>query len=281
MLDERSLFRREAGHFFREILDRRSWDLWALAILFPVTLHWAAASSHLLLEHVLAHQVEAYPWVLFLPFLIVVVWSYFVAKRLSRSRRLLDHPATRKDASALMLFLSPIGEADQPTVDEELGLVTDPTVRQKFKGSWRMPLEAIGYHLSRVDGLALKHVMVITSKKTVDDYARFEMLVKKLTLGVALDVQHVATLKDGAFRDGVDFLSPRALEDTIEYVYEFYRKKEIGEREVVVDITGGYKTTSIAGAIVALKENRRIQYVESAASYEVRFFDLEYETAHE
>ena len=45
---------------------------------------------------------------------------------------------------------------------------------------------------------------------------------------------------------------------------------------MIVDITGGQKVTTVAGAVISIIEGRRFQYV-STHDYKVRTYDIAYE----
>ncbi len=279
-MNERLFFRREVGRFFRDILTRPGWKLLAIGILFPVTLEWAATSTYYLLVRALENHVKAYLWwVAILPFGIALCWSYREAVKLSKSRRILDREVTDRDCRAMIIFLSPI-RADAALVKEFLEDngrldLRDLRTRERFKGPWRMPLEAIAYHLRAPGHVVLERMMVLTSRETNDMFGDFKRLVKKLTTEADIRVEHIAHFNEGAYANGLNFLDPRLLEEAIEHTFSHFRRQSIKERDVLLDITGGFKTTSIVGAIVALKDTRRIQYVEN--DYKVRFFDLNYE----
>ena len=250
--------------------------------MFPVTLHWASVSTYELAVRALEPHVRAYLWVLIFPFLLILALSYRQARRFSESRRILDRPVTDLDARALAIFLSPVRQ--DADLAERLSAHTGPDdlrelrTRKKFLGPWRMALEATAHHLRGPNHL-LERIMVLTSPETAPLFPVFEKLIRNLTPELRLRIEHIANFNDGAYAAGIDFHDPRLLESVIEHVYGYYRRAGIPERDVLIDITGGFKTTSVVGAIVALKESRRIQYVEfleSESTFKMRFFDLGY-----
>lgn len=50
----------------------------------------------------------------------------------------------------------------------------------------------------------------------------------------------------------------------------------IKEDEILIDITGGQKVTTISGAIVALGAGRCFQYI-STTDYSIKTYDIDYE----
>jgi len=44
---------------------------------------------------------------------------------------------------------------------------------------------------------------------------------------------------------------------------DVFKEQGIAEREIIIDITGGQKTVSIAGAVVTLNKNVTFQYVQT------------------
>lgn len=181
---------------------------------------------------------------------------------------------------ALVMFLSPPGQAVEyltrvakGEVEAKLG---DPVFRDSVQFSWRMPVEAIAYHR---DKGTLRAIVLIPSADTRSgknrrdgthaDVGLFRELVTRLTDGKVA----VYTLPNR--EKGVDYEQAQELTDAVEEAYALLAAKGFQADEVLVDITGGKKVPTIAGAAVALSEDRQFQYV-STHDYRVRTYDITY-----
>lgn len=78
--------------------------------------------------------------------------------------------------------------------------------------------------------------------------------------------------------NGVDFENAQELVDSIGETYLALNEVHLGDDEIMVDVTGGQKPSSIAGAAVSLERGgRRFQYV-SPKGYKLRAYDITYRT---
>lgn len=229
-------------------------------------------------------------WVLGLIFPALLVFFLLRFRRFRESAiiRLVadEHPA---GAKALILYLSPFGQKrsdGQPADPAEIqGDIADLPARKKLTGPWRMPIEAIWYHL---DHKSLEKVVIIPSadddrgmKGTFRDFEHFRALVRRITARAAphLDVRAVhELLDDDEFRNGIDFENGEALLTATSKVWSALEASGYKARDILIDITGGQKVTGIAGAGVALHDGRVFEYV-STRDYGVRTFDFIYERA--
>jgi hypothetical protein len=75
----------------------------------------------------------------------------------------------------------------------------------------------------------------------------------------------------------VDYEDARAAKDAVDSGYAALLQGGLNARDILVDITAGQKPTTIAGAAVALAEDRRFQYV-STRDYRVVTYDITYPT---
>ncbi|MGB9618949.1 MAG: hypothetical protein ACPL7K_00895 [Armatimonadota bacterium] len=201
----------------------------------------------------------------------------FGLRRIASGMKLLvvqdDKPATCK---VLILFLSPVGKDIQIANDiAERKLRADIhqlADRQLFNGSWRMPLEAIAYHLNR-----LEKVIVVPSAdspgKTDGTFRELDLFRRTVAAMCANPPEVISAHELGADgENGVDFETAAALVGVLERVYDSLRQ-QYPFYEVLIDITGGQKVPTVAGATVALDVGRRIQYV-SLRDYSVRVYDF-------
>jgi hypothetical protein len=206
-----------------------------------------------------------------------------------------DRPARVK---GLVLFLSPPGQDTdliQQIFDGKTASgINDKHFRERFVGAWRMPLEAIFYHLER-----LKEVVIIPSadltkadgSQVPGTFLKVEMFIRLVSTLIQLSnpkgdlrlrgfAQCIAdsNLDEkpcADFSRGVDFEKVAPLVEAVEFSYDILRSLGIPSYDVLVDITGGQKVPTVAGAAVALADGRHFQYV-STHDYQVRTYDVTY-----
>lgn|GEM_PF-1195880 len=228
----------------------------------------------------------------------VLVLSVTLLKRYAQAaaRELRPSVSTRisRPVPCLVLFLSPPGRGapDGKAVQHALGAFTaitgslaDRAVREAMdRHPWRMPAEAINHHLP-----FLERVVVIGSSDVLKpdgsepDFGSHhhvttfiaDMRDRLPTFEAGIRFQTLAeVLGDGRYRDGVNFEDLEQTVDALHDLYKALRADGLGEAEILVDITGGQKVNSVAGAAVAiLVRERRFQYV-STRDYKVRSYDV-------
>lgn len=220
---------------------------------------------------VTTHKVQV------LLFPIVLTMLYAAARRVSSQRIRVVPDNTPAKVRALVIFLSPMTPRDRALVEQlptRGADIEEDATRCEFQGPWRMPVEAIAFHRPR-----LTHVVVIPSADggavggppetgTVHEMDTFRSMIKALT------ADRVAVLAS----DAVDFEDVTSLVAAVERAYALLADAGIGSADILVDVTGGSKLATTAGAIVSLDEGRRYQYV-SRRDYRVRAFDVRYTTA--
>jgi hypothetical protein len=220
-----------------------------------------------------------------LPLVILAVVVYRGVRRAKGRIRLKanqdDNPQT---CEALILFLSPPGK-DAPQLRDWLTdanlrhRIADKVVRARFQGPWRMPLEAIGWHVGR-----LKKIVVIPScddplNPKKEDGTFRNLLDFRLVLNwfLPLPEREIRDVTQAPFNrpGGVDFEKLQELFDVLEEIIQWLNDGGTKDYEIMIDITGGQKVPGVAGAAVALGEGRRFQYV-STRDYRVHSYDPTY-----
>lgn len=92
---------------------------------------------------------------------------------------------------------------------------------------------------------------------------------------MTVNLLEVIELKSG----GIDFEDVEEVFNAIKEFYKNVKQKDFKEEHIIVDITGGQKTNSVAGAIATLARNRKFQYVSTrdkrVLSYDVGYFEEE------
>ena len=123
---------------------------------------------------------------------------------------------------------------------------------------WKMPLKAIDFHVPKLEKL-----VVITSPESSSYFPEFRQLVEAI-FGEDMDITE---RKSSSFED------VRELFEIIKGIYEELSGR-YKDRDIIVDITGGQKPVSIAGALITSRyPERKFQYV-STNDYSVKTYDV-------
>jgi hypothetical protein len=218
--------------------------------------------------------------------LMMVAFYFKIRRAVSHVSLVILQDENPLPAKALILFLSPPG-LDAPIISSLIndsdvrGRILEVDVRNRLKGSWRMPIEAIAHHCPRLEALVL-----IPSKdsgsstdgtwRCIDD---FQALVRSFCDPRKLRIFTLAGLTaNHRWNKGVDFENAQELVDSIGETYLALNDVQLEDHEIMVDVTGGQKPSSIAGAAVSLERGgRRFQYV-SPKGYKLRAYDITYRT---
>jgi hypothetical protein len=219
-------------------------------------------------------------------FLILTAWFVVVIRKLEGTisptvKTLTWRPGQQaasvykmpQKTQALIVFLSP------PVRDEELvesilsgekkldlSLLED---RERFRGPWRMIMEAVNYHLPE-----LTHLVVIPSMETRNEFIKLKTCFELLCPSKQIEI-----IVGKGCDNGLDFEDVRELVEALDKIYQGL-KEECGYKaqDILIDITGGQKVSTIAGAIVSLSEGRSFQYV-STKNYSISTYDVTYQVA--
>ena len=175
----------------------------------------------------------------------------------------------------LILFLSAIAPGGNPkeaqTLMEEVKNIPDKEVipfkekvvlvqNNPLLRSWRMPLEAIEHHQQKLEKLIL-----ITSPQSSNQLVAFKELInrffgKKITnILIEAEVSNFENIKE--------------IFNTLDKIYEDLEKEGYKNKDVIIDVTGGQKTNSIAGAFMTLLYDREFQYI-STNTKELKSYDV-------
>jgi len=215
-----------------------------------------------------------------LALLVCLLLLLILARRAAaRPNIQVDRIEQPRPCRALILFLSPKENergSYEALTDGDRGQIGDQNIRKKFQGPWRMPIEAIAFHQSRLEKL----VVIPSSDEggsigtygLVDEFARVvrQLMPRPLTI---LPLGEV----DSKWKRGVAFENAEELVPAIDRVY---RKllEDFKQRDIMIDITGGQKLPTIAGAAIALADGRLFEYVSPRQFYAVDAYDITYRT---
>ncbi len=130
--------------------------------------------------------------------------------------------------------------------------------------NWQQILRGLQPHQS-----SLKQVYLIGSDKSSNYYERAEKLIKSYFIGRDIPVQKL--------EQPVNFEDFSKMVWSIKKAVDIFKKSGIKEGDIIIDVTGGQKTASIAAAAVTLNSEVTFQYVQTAGrdgKYEVLAYDV-------
>ena len=215
--------------------------------------------------------------VLLIPFLALLGWLLGRA-RMWRERlrfRVVSERPPRQ-AKALVLFLSAPKPFERDEVmasyDEISGDLADAGIREQIEKAWRMPIEALASHQRTVDQLVL-----VTSPGKYGSHGllgNFLELVERLWPDHRLRVRTVGDFLPD-LSNGVDFFDLERQVQALDTVIRRLVAEGLRPEDIVIDVTGGTKLSTVAGQSVALAEGRRFQYVFTEG-YEVVAYEASY-----
>ncbi len=134
------------------------------------------------------------------------------------------------------------------SLDKDIAELDDKGVRW----NWQQLLRALETHRSK-----LKYVYIIGSDG--EDGSQEDVgHAKKMIEAYCPDVDVDST------SSGVDFESFYDLLARLEGGIDKCKKKGFDEQDIIIDVTGGFKTASIAGAATTLNRHVRFQYITSS-----------------
>lgn len=134
----------------------------------------------------------------------------------------------------------------------------DFTEQIQNKWSWQQILRGVKPHRNK-----LTHIIFIPTKVTDHLFPKVVQLIHTFLPNV--------DIRKGQFSEKGDF---ELLMYDFERAIIEIKKEKIRESEIVIDVTGGQKTQSIAGAVVTLKKNVTFQYVDTNDKDSIKMFDV-------
>ncbi len=172
----------------------------------------------------------------------------------------LDKAGEAGPCDALILFLSwnkPIGKGDHPLAATPRAMAaTEGELLQLFRpfdrDNWLPPLLSIRRQMDE-----LKHVLVIPSTLSVDQYRAFYKLVDTLLPGHDFRMDQVVA-EDGS---AIDFVNPLDIYERVDMAYK--RAERLGAESIFLDLTSGTAQCSAAGAVACTEPGRFFKYVDT------------------
>lgn len=275
---------------------------WINAAVAILSGNWAAQAVYESVQFVLAgEKVTFSPMRVFYVLLFSGSAIFFYLQR-----HKLFPPRTRyfrnRDAEKrrhLILFLSYIRrELEQSGgIPEGLELSGDieADIRQielfkkgKPNWPWEMPIRAIRHHLDA----PLETVTLVCSKESVCQASLFLSICdryecfKKLSFNMLaaedddkVSFRPLITPADACVCKGFDFESFDELTRAVWYLLRQFKDRGYRDRDIMIDITGGQKPTSIVGAAVTFNRKIKAQYIQTNDPWEVLSYDVIHESS--
>lgn len=215
-------------------------------------------------------------------FVISILWLYHYRKSFLGIRTLQQ--VKTKASRALILFLStpnpepesysfPMKIISRDGIElilEGKSLSDDIEALNKVRWNWQQILRGIKPHKDK-----LKYLYFIGSKDSESTKGSFNYLDAAITF----IKQYCPDIKTYRADTPVDFEDLESLIDVIYQAIKRLKNEGSGEDDIIIDVTGGQKVTSIAGAVITLNSSIRFQYVQTNPPYEARAYDLTIQTA--
>lgn len=192
--------------------------------------------------------------------------GYELKKALKHEGRIEVISEPPSSAKVLAVFLSPLFRKLKRE-DIQKALNEGNFSKDMLNGSeWEMPVKAIEFHSPEV-------LYVLTSQGHTGTHNLmhlFENTTKRLFPSLK-----IIEFKPG----GIEFEDIKEVFNSIEKLYKEAKSNGFKEKDIIVDITGGQKTNSIAAAIATLSIGRKFQYISTrdkkVLSYDVGYFEEE------
>lgn len=196
---------------------------------------------------------------------IFIFFSFVIRHKIKQQQQVRIVASTPPSARILIIFLS----SCKSELWEKMQQTSQPAGVGELAGtSWEMPLLAIRHHAER-----LEQLYVFTSSGEFGTHHQFKRFHEIVV--AAYPKLKVIELTG----EGTDFENMAEVHKELDQLYDqFDHLKSYGADDIMLDITGGQKPNSIAGALATLAEGRRFQYV-STVNKKVLCYDLVVDTA--
>lgn len=267
------------GRFAESIFGKGNsgWQVVLYAMLFLIVAAWLPDGLNEYIEYFQSGTGEwSLNYKLILSVSVLIVFWLFIRKSGIFGGIIEVYSERPQPVRILGLFLSPfrritvpVAVMNQVVSREELEVVLSggEVSPEMFLGTtWEMPLRAIEFHLSR-----LQKVYLITSSGDSGTSRECQLFISFSRL--LFPDLYIEEFTAG----GIDFENVNEVFSAVEKLYEQGNSERYREEDILIDITGGQKTNSVAAAVATLSSGRRFQYIGKNSSdvmcYDVRLFD--------
>ncbi len=255
--------------------------------LLLLSSHWLAIG--LAEENPLFHRwdnlLERLPPLLLVLALMIAssVWLYRHRHRYFPVRTLSRRPANERAYSTLILIVSPpkpaptfpVGQFFPPTVQgitlRGIPLHEDIELLNGTRWNWQQLLRVFN---DLKDRDRLRHIYLIGSQDRKEGAFVCQGSYQWLDQCQGLLQHYLPNTVIDKFQTPVDFEDLAALMEAIQSLLHQEKQQNVPEREIIIDVTGGQKTASIAAALVTLHSKLTFQYVQTYPPYQVIAYDV-------
>ncbi|RUM42703.1 MAG: hypothetical protein DSY35_04920 [Desulfurobacterium sp.] len=193
---------------------------------------------------------------------LLLLFGWWVSKRGNFDVN-VKRPEKKK---VLILFLSPVrGREEDLALLKELSF---QAVDSSPFRSWEMPLRAVAYHAERLEKL-----IVLTSPQSSQQFPLFKKLLTsffKENLRLLPILERAEEVRVNDFEDIEEVFG------ALNAIYKRLVREGYKDKEVILDVTGGQKTVSIAGAFMTLYRGREFQYISTNDKESIKSYDVEF-----
>lgn len=133
--------------------------------------------------------------------------------------------------------------------------------------NWQQLLRALVPHLQ---GARLQRIYLIGSPGPEGSFAQLSMCR-------AIVQHYLPRVHIHMVNEAVDFEDFNRLVQCMRDIIERERQHGMRKQDIIIDVTGGFKTASIAGASITFNSQVTFQYVQTQAPYEVFAYDVLYQ----
>ena len=143
-----------------------------------------------------------------------------------------------------------------------------------IRWNWQQLLRGLKPHKK-----TLKYVYLIGSKDTIQkDGSSKDGSFKFMKHATALIKKYFPDIKvfdsDISSNTAIDFEDINMLINRINDAVNTFKEQGLNEKNIIIDVTGGPKPTSIAGAIVTLNSDVTFQYVQTNPDFKTLAYDV-------
>lgn len=205
-------------------------------------------------------------------FVISVIWLYHYRKYFLAVRT-LEQVQTRPHG-VLIVFVSssnpPVSGDFNDSIIVNGNSVTltgdiekDIQELKNYKWNWLQMLRALRPHKEK-----LKLIYLIGSSGRNGSFEQLDMVEKFFS-------RYFPNVIIKRYNNGLDFEDIEEMIDTLRNLIRTLKKEGNDEKDIIIDITGGQKTASIAGAVATLNSNIKFQYVQTREPYDVISYNVD------